>query len=114
MRPADRGLGLPLHEERPLITGTRRDCVPLERWEDEGGHRSADDEPDLETDRSEHAPIGLSWSEFLRCFFPGRRRHDLDALQAYAAYRSENPPAASRAISLPVAVSNESRKEASS
>lgn len=29
----------------------------------------------------------LDWSAFLTRFFPNRRRHDLAALAAYAAYR---------------------------
>ena len=69
---------------------TRGDCAPLQRWEDEGGHRSADDEPDYETGHAKRATAGLSWSEFLRHFFPDRRRHDLEALGAYAAYRSKS------------------------
>lgn len=115
MTPLTSQLPLPTGRQRAFApAGTRRDRAPLERWEDEGGQGSADDEPDVETDCGEHVPIGLSWSEFLRRFFPGRRRHDLEALQAYAAYRSESPLAASRAISLRVAVSKESRKEARS
>jgi hypothetical protein len=106
-----------LTSQLPLTTVHEEQCGRIAAaalaWEDEVGHRSADDEPDVETDRGEHASIGLSWSELLRrFFFPGRRRHDLEAHQSYAAYRSEIPRAASRAISLPVAVSKESRKEA--
>jgi hypothetical protein len=90
----------------------RRDCAPLQRWEDEGGHQRADDGPAPEPDRGERVPAGLCWSEFLRLFFPGRRRHDLEALHAYAAYKYDSPSAQSRAIDLSVPVSQESRKEA--
>jgi hypothetical protein len=31
---------------------------------------------------------GLEWAEFRTRFFPGRRRHDIEALAAYGAYRS--------------------------
>lgn len=31
---------------------------------------------------------GLDWQGFLALYFPGRRRHDLEALTAYGAYRS--------------------------
>jgi hypothetical protein len=31
---------------------------------------------------------GLEWTAFLARFFPGRRRHDIEALAAYGAYRS--------------------------
>lgn len=33
-------------------------------------------------------PDDLVWEEFLRRFFPDRRRHDFEALRAYAVYRS--------------------------
>jgi hypothetical protein len=44
---------------------------------------------------------GLDWQSFSAAYFPGRRRHDLEALTAYGAYRrshevdarsSEEPP----------------------
>lgn len=31
---------------------------------------------------------GLDWQGFLSRYFPGRRRHDLEALTAYGSYRS--------------------------
>jgi hypothetical protein len=31
---------------------------------------------------------GLDWEGFLSRYFPERRRHDLEAITAYAAYRS--------------------------
>jgi hypothetical protein len=30
---------------------------------------------------------GLDWQEFSATHFPGRRRHDMEALTAYAAYK---------------------------
>ena len=36
----------------------------------------------------EPIPDGLDWGSFSAAYFPGRRRHDLEALIAYAAYRS--------------------------
>jgi hypothetical protein len=33
------------------------------------------------------APAGLDWQDFSSAYFPGRRRHDLEALTAYGAYR---------------------------
>ncbi len=36
---------------------------------------------------SAHVPDGLEWQAFAAVYFPGRRRHDLDALTAYGAYR---------------------------
>ena len=36
---------------------------------------------------SAHAPAGLDWQDFSATYFPGRRRHDLEALTAYGAYR---------------------------
>ncbi len=32
-------------------------------------------------------PVGLDWQTFSAAYFPGRRRHDLEALTAYGAYR---------------------------
>jgi hypothetical protein len=32
-------------------------------------------------------PAGLRWQAFSAAYFPGRRRHDLEALTAYGAYR---------------------------
>jgi len=31
---------------------------------------------------------GVEWPQFLTRFFPGRRRHDIEALAAYGAYRN--------------------------
>jgi hypothetical protein len=31
-------------------------------------------------------PPGLSWTAFSESFFPGRRRHDLEVLTAFAKY----------------------------
>jgi hypothetical protein len=33
------------------------------------------------------APDGLDWQTFSAAYSPGRRRHDLEALTAYGAYR---------------------------
>jgi len=35
----------------------------------------------------EAAPSGLDWQEFSAAYFPGRRRHDMEALVAYGAYK---------------------------
>ena len=32
-------------------------------------------------------PDGLDWQSFSAAYFPGRRRHDLEGLTAYAIYR---------------------------
>ena len=36
---------------------------------------------------SVHVPEGLDWQRFSAAYFPGRRRHDLEALTAYSAYK---------------------------
>ena len=36
---------------------------------------------------SAHIPHGLDWEAFSAGYFPGRQRHDLEALTAYGAYR---------------------------
>lgn len=35
----------------------------------------------------EDAPPGLDWQAFSAAYFPGRHRHDLEAMTAYSAYR---------------------------
>ena len=32
-------------------------------------------------------PAGLDWPTFTAAYFPGQRRHDLEAVVAYGAYR---------------------------
>lgn len=34
----------------------------------------------------------LDWQSYLSLYFPGRRRHDFEALAAYGAYRSTGEP----------------------
>jgi hypothetical protein len=36
---------------------------------------------------SADAPAGLDWQAFSAAYFPERRRHDLEAVAAYGAYR---------------------------
>ncbi len=35
----------------------------------------------------ENAPAGLDWEAFSAAYFPGRHRHDLEAITAYGKYR---------------------------
>ena len=35
----------------------------------------------------ENAPAGLDWQAFSATYFPGRHRHDLEAITSYGAYR---------------------------
>ena len=44
------------------------------------------------TEADEAAVRGLDWQAFLARYFPGRRRHDLEALAAYGAYRTAARP----------------------
>jgi hypothetical protein len=52
-------------------------------------------------ERSRNVPVnvvssGLEWREFSAAYFPGRRRHDMQALTAYGAYKRSQvaePPA---------------------
>jgi hypothetical protein len=37
--------------------------------------------------RARNMPGGLDWQAFSAAYFSGRRRHDLDALITYGAYR---------------------------
>jgi hypothetical protein len=68
-----------------LTSAGGRDDARVTDWENEGGTHAV--EPDLAVLGSQE-PAGLDWYEFLADRFPGRRRHDLDALMAYEAYRS--------------------------
>jgi len=58
----------------------------LQRWEDDGGRYSVDG----------RASAALDWTAFIGRYFPRRRRHDFEALTAYAAYKPDRlgePPA---------------------
>jgi hypothetical protein len=59
---------------------TNGGSATLQRWEDEGGRYSVD---------GADAAAALDWTEFIGRYFPGRRRHDFEALTAYEAYRPE-------------------------
>jgi hypothetical protein len=74
------------HELIPAVVG--EGGTAIHSWENEGGSYSMTDEPDLEADGCEKPPAGLEWYAFLSRYFPGRRRHDLEALKAYETYRS--------------------------
>jgi hypothetical protein len=81
-------------ESQPLgssLTSTFSDqgVTAVAIWEGEGGPSVADtpELSDQET-RGGGLPVGLDWSAFSTRFFPGRRRHDLEALRAYGAYRN--------------------------
>jgi hypothetical protein len=41
-------------------------------------------------------PGGLDWQAFTAAYFPGRRRHDLEALTAYSAYKRSRDAGAGR------------------
>ena len=50
--------------------------------------------PELDIDAEDHHATvqdGLHGQGFLAAYFPGRRRHDLEALVAYAAYKRRSP-----------------------
>ncbi len=49
--------------------------------------RPAADRVDSVVTPGADAPAGLDWQAFSAAYFPGRRRHDLEALTAYGAYR---------------------------
>ena len=51
-------------------------------WEDEGGRYAM---ADVEVEETSQA---LDWYAFCEAFFPGRRRHDFEAVKAYGAYRA--------------------------
>jgi hypothetical protein len=54
----------------------------------------------------EDVPDGLDWDAFSRRYFPGRRRHDLEAICAYHEYqdgrrwRESRRPASGRSVGL--------------
>ena len=65
---------------RPAALVSQDSGPAIQRWENEGGRYSTK----IET----VVPAELGWYAFCGRYFPGRRRHDLDALKAYEAYRS--------------------------
>jgi hypothetical protein len=65
---------------RTLVPGAEDDVRSIQNWENEGGRYATNNKTD--------APAGLEWYAFASRYFPGRRRHDLEALKAYEAYRS--------------------------
>jgi hypothetical protein len=65
---------------RALVTAAADGGPSVQNWENEGGRHSTNNQTD--------APAGLEWHAFSGHYFPGRRRHDLEALKAYEAYRS--------------------------
>jgi hypothetical protein len=40
---------------------------------------------------SSEVPNGLDWQRFGEAYFPGSRRHDLEAIAAYGAYKRLRP-----------------------
>jgi hypothetical protein len=78
----------PRQRHAPLPVAAADDGPSIHRWENEGGSYSMTDELDVEVDGCEKPPAGLEWYAFLSRYFPDRRRHDLEALKAYEAYRS--------------------------
>jgi hypothetical protein len=87
-RSPDRNGDVPDPAPRRLVLAGPggRDDARLTDWENEGGRYAV--EPALAVLGSEELPAGRDWYEFLADRFPGRRRHDLEALMAYEAYRS--------------------------
>jgi hypothetical protein len=68
--------------------------------------RSAADRLTIALTGLEEVPDGLDWDAFSTRHFPGRRRHDLDAISAYDAYqhgrrwRESRRPKSRRSIGL--------------
>jgi hypothetical protein len=52
------------------------------------------------------ADAGLEWTAFLARFFPGSRRHDIDALAAYGAYRNASGQESAAEPGAPVPTRN--------
>ncbi|HEU5211496.1 MAG TPA: hypothetical protein VFU10_01880 [Gaiellaceae bacterium] len=75
------GLEKVVHGPRGL-TLTEAQDAGVSVWENEGGRSATGDVEVAE------APPALDWYAFCQSFFPGRRRHDLEAVKAYAAYRA--------------------------
>jgi hypothetical protein len=68
-----------VNSPRALVSPAH-DGDPIQSWENEGGRFSTSNEND--------ASAGLEWRAFSTRYFPGQRRHYLEALKAYEAYRS--------------------------
>jgi hypothetical protein len=61
--------------------------APTDTWENEGGSTAYEPKLTRNCTSSAEPPAGLDWHAFRTRFFPHRRRHDLEALAAYEAYR---------------------------
>jgi hypothetical protein len=72
-----------INSSRPppaLAPAAEDDVRSIQNWENEGGRYA--------TNNQTGARAGLEWYAFSNRYFPGRSRHDLEALKAYEAYRS--------------------------
>jgi hypothetical protein len=67
-----------LRPPRALVSAADDSGLSIQNWENEGGRYA--------TNKQTDAPAGLEWSAFSSRYFPGRR-HYLEALKAYDAYR---------------------------
>ena len=66
--------------------GGHRGNGQMSSWENEGG--SVPVEPGLPAENGVEPSERLDWYAFLERRFPHARRHDLEALKAYEAYRA--------------------------
>jgi hypothetical protein len=66
-------------------------------WEDDGG-RSVAGTPEISVAEATALaiPDGLDWAAFSARCFPGRQRHDFEAVKAYEAYGNRGRPPSRR------------------
>jgi hypothetical protein len=62
-------------------------------WEDDGGRSYVEGPVPGPEPVASAIPDGLDWSAFSILLFPGRRRHDFEAVTAYETYRNGVDPA---------------------
>ena len=72
------------------------------RW---AARRQASDRPRPAAPGHEHVPDGLAWAAFSARCFPGRGRHDFEAIGAYEVYRQIQASPGEAIRSVPAAQS---------
>jgi hypothetical protein len=73
-------------EEHTMQATVRRNEGVIGKWTD-GLSRATGEAVVRDLRQFEGLGNGLDWQRFSAAYFPGRRRHDLQALTAYSAYK---------------------------
>jgi hypothetical protein len=75
-----------VREVRQAVEASRKHGTFDTRWPP-ARKESLDAAPTTPPLRAAEAAEAFDWEAFSNCYFPGRRRHDMEALTAYATYK---------------------------